>query len=126
MPFTVDTIKSYGVTSPDAVIQGEIDAFVDTYSCLNSSYATAKADLIANKYIAGSMLAVQGGQVTSQKAPNGASKNFKSSKYGDSGEYDHSLIKQAYLADTAGCLPVDDTEFVFGVAGTTYEADNPQ
>lgn len=124
MAFDIDSVKSYGASAPDGMIQGKIDAFADTYACLTSSYSAALADDIANSYIAGNLIISQGGQVTAKKAPNGASKNYKSNKYGDSGEYDHPLIKQAYEADTANCLPVS-IEFYIGVGGTVYEADNP-
>lgn len=127
MALTIETVKAYGGTGNDIVIQDEIDAFASVYACLTSSYDSAKADLIANKYIAGTLQAASGeGQVTSRKAPNGASRNFKQDKYGDSGEYDNARLKQAYEADTNFCLPVDDSYFVIGTAGTIYPADNPQ
>lgn len=127
MALTIETVKAYGGTGNDIVIQAKIDAFASIYTCLTSSYDSAIADDIANSYIAGTLQAISGeGQVTSRKAPNGASRNFKQNKYGDSGEYDNALIEAAYKADTNFCLPVDDSYFLVGTAGTVYPADNPQ
>jgi hypothetical protein len=127
MPFTLETVKAYGGTGNDIVIQAKIDAFASIYACLTSSYDDAIADDIANSYIAGMLQSVSGeGQVTSRKAPNGASRNFKQNKYGDSGEYDNALIEAAYKADTNFCLPIDDSYFLVGTAGAIYPADNPQ
>jgi len=125
MPLTVETVKSYGTNAPDGMIQGKIDAFAETYTCLSTSYSQALADDIANSFIAGNLIISQGGQATSKKAPNGASISFKQNSYGDSGEYDHPLIKQAYESDTNGCLPIS-SDFHIGVGGTVYPADNPQ
>ena len=127
MAFTLETVKAYGGTGNDIVIQAKIDAFASIYSCLTSSYDEAITDDIANSYIAGTLQSVSGeGQVTSRKAPNGASRNFKQNKYGDSGEYDNALLESAYNADTNFCLPIDDSYFLVGTAGTIYPADNPQ
>jgi len=127
MALTIETVKSYGGVGPDGMIQAKIDAFTDTYNCLLSSYSVALADDIANSYIAGSLQASSGeAQTTSRRAPNGASRAFKQLKYGDSGEYDNGLIASAYKADVNFCLPLDASQFVAGVAGTIYPADNPQ
>lgn len=126
MALTIETVKAYGGTGNDIVIQAKIDAFASIYTCLTSSYDSAIADDIANSYIAGTLQTVSGeGQVTSRKAPNGASRNFKQNKYGDSGEYDNGLLADAYRWDTNFCLPIDPSYFV-GTAGTIYPADNPQ
>lgn len=127
MALKIETVKAYGGTGNDIIIQAKIDAFASIYTCLISSYDTAIADDIANSYIAGTLQAISGeGQVTSRKAPNGASRNFKQNKYGDSGEYDNALLEAAYKSDTNFCLPVDDSYFLVGTAGTVYPADNPQ
>lgn len=127
MAFTLETVKAYGGAGNDIIIQAKIDAFASIYTCLTSSYDEAIADDIANSYLAGMLQSVSGeGQVTSRKAPNGASRNFKQNKYGDSGEYDNALLESAYNADTNYCLPVDDSYFLVGTAGTVYPADNPQ
>jgi len=127
MALTIETVKSYGGTGSDGMIQAKIDAFADTYNCLLSSYSVALADDIANSYVAGNLQVSSGeAQVTSRKAPNGASRSFKQSKYGDSGEYDNGLIASAYKSDTNFCLPVDAGQFAIGTAGTLYPADNPQ
>jgi|GEM_PF-5947683 len=126
MAFTLETVKAYGGTGNDIVIQAKIDAFASIYTCLISSYDEAIADDIANSYIAGTLQSVSGeGQVTSRKAPNGASRNFKQNKYGDTGEYDNARLKEAYEADNKFCLPVDSS-YLVGTAGTIYPADNPQ
>lgn len=126
MALTIETVKAYGGTGNDIVIQAKIDAFATIYTCLTSSYNSALADDIANSYIAGTLQSVSGeGQVTSRKAPNGASRNFKQNKYGDSGEYDNGALADAYRWDTNFCLPIDPSYFV-GTAGTIYPADNPQ
>lgn len=127
MAFTIETVKAYGGDGNDILIQAKIDAFADTYDCLTSSYPQAVADDIANSYIAGSLMSASGStQVTSRKAPNGASTNYKQGRYGDSGEYDNGLLANAYLNDVNYCLPIDNSVFFIGVAGTTYDADNPQ
>lgn len=127
MPFTIDTVKDYGGVGSDAAIQGEIDAFADTYTCLTNSYSAAVADSIANLYMAGTLQSQAGEmQITQEKAASGASTSFKQSKYGDDGEYDNALIASAYKKDTAGCLPIDETQFSFGVSGKTFAADNQQ
>ncbi len=127
MAFTLETVKAYGGTGNDIVIQAKIDAFASIYACLTNSYDEAIADDIANSYLAGTLQSVSGeGQVTSRKAPNGASRNFKQNKYGDSGQYDNALLESAYNSDTNFCLPVDDSYFLVGTAGTLYPADNPE
>ncbi len=127
MPFTLETVKAYGASGNDVFIQAKIDAFADTYTCLTTSYSTAIADDIANSYVAGTIQESGGeAQVTATKAPNGASTSFKQSKYGDSGEYANGLLANAYLNDVNYCLPIDNSAFFIGVAGSTYEADNPQ
>ena len=126
MPLTIETIKAYGATGNDIVIQAKIDAFASTYACLSSSYDQAVADDIANSYLAGQLIAASGeGQVTSRKAPNGASRSFKSASYGDAGDFDNALIRQALNADVNGCIKPDDSVFAIGSAGTKYAADNP-
>lgn len=127
MAFTLETVKEYGGTGPDGMINGRIAAFTDTYVCLTSSYSTDVADDIANSYVAGSLQSSTGEtQVTQEKAASGASTSFKQSKYGDDMQYDNALIAWAYKQDTEGCLPIDETQFSFGTAGKTFEADNPQ
>lgn len=127
MAFTIDTVKEYGGTGPDGMISARITAFTaGAYVCLQSSYSTEIADDIANSYVAGSLQASTGEtQVTQEKAASGASTSFKASKYGDDMQYDNALIAWAYKQDTAGCLPIDDSQFSFGSAGKTFEADNP-
>lgn len=127
MAFTLETVKAYGGTGNDIVIQAKIDAFASIYTCLISSYDEAIADDIANSYLAGMLQSVSGeGQVTSRKAPNGASRNFKQSKYGDLGQYDNALLESAYNSDSNFCLPIDSSYFLVGTAGTLYPADNPE
>lgn len=126
MAFTLETVKEYGGTGPDGMINGRIAAFQDTYTCLTSSYSAEIADDIANSYVAGSLQSSTGSaQVTQERAASGASTSFKSSKYGDDMQYDNALIAWAYKQDTNGCLPIDETQFSFGSAGKTFEADNP-
>lgn len=126
MAFTLETVKDYGGTGSDGMINGRIAAFADTYTCLTSTYSADVADDIANSYVAGSLQSSTGEmQVTQERAASGASTSFKSSKHGDSDEYDNALIAWAYKQDTAGCLPIDETQFSFGTAGKTFEADNP-
>lgn len=126
MAFTLETVKDYGGTGPDGMINARIAAFADTYTCLQSSYSADVADDIANSYVAGSLQSSNGEtQVTQEKAASGASTSFKQSKYGDDMQYDNALIAWAYKQDTAGCLPVDDTQFSFGTSGKIFEADNP-
>lgn len=127
MAFTLETVKEYGGTGPDGMISGRIAAFADTYACLTSSYPQDVADDIANSYVAGSLQSSTGEtQVTQERAASGASTSFKSSKYGDDMQYDNALTAWAYKQDAAGCLPIDETQFSFGTAGKTFEADNPQ
>lgn len=129
MPFTIDTVKDYGGVGSDTEIQGEIDTLTESgiYSCLTASYGQAKGDLIANNYVAGLLISANDeSQVTQEKAASGASTSFKQSKYGDSGEYDNGRLARAYRADDNGCLPIDETQVCFGVAGKTFAADNPQ
>lgn len=126
MAFTLQTVKDYGGVGSDAVIQGEIDAFADIYTCLTSSYSAAVADSIANLYMAGSLQSQSGySQVTQERAASGASTSFKQDKYGMDGDYDNALLANAYKKDTVGCLPIDETQFSIGTAGKTFEADNP-
>ena len=128
MAFTLETVKEYGGSGSDSEIQGEIDALNENggiYSCLTSSYSQAKADLIANNYVAGLLISANGeAQVTQEKAASGASTSFKQSKYGDDMQYDNSRLARAYRADINGCLPIDESQFSFGSAGKTFEADN--
>lgn len=106
MAFDITSVKDYGGLGSDTLIQAKIDAFADNYTCLTSSYSAALADDIANSYIAGQLQKAQGeSQVTQRRAPNGASRSFKSTKYGDAGEYDNALLEAAYRADVNGCLP---------------------
>lgn len=126
MAFTIETIKAYGGTGDDIVIQAELDAFEDTYTCLTSSYSEAVADSIGNMYLAGSLQSQSGyAQVTQEKAASGASTSFKQDKYGADSEYDNALLASAYRKDVNGCLPIDDSQFSFGSAGKKFEADNP-
>ena len=126
MAFTLETVKEYGGTGPDGMINGRIAAFADTYACLTSSYSADVADDIANSYVAGSLQSSTGEmQVTQERAASGASTSFKQSKYGGDNQYDNALLAYAYKQDTAGCLPIDDTQFSFGSVGKTFEADNP-
>jgi hypothetical protein len=126
MAFTIDTVKEYGGTGPDGMINGRIAAFAETYACLTQSYSADVADDIANSYIAGSLQSSNGDmQVTQERAASGASTSFKQGKYGDMEQYDNALLAWAYKQDTAGCLPTDKTQFSFGTAGKTFEADNP-
>ena len=127
MAFTIDTVKEYGGTGTDGMINARIAAFTaGAYVCLQASYDADIADDIANSYVAGSLQASMGEtQVTQKKSASGASASFKQSKYGDDMQYDNALIAWAYKQDTAGCLPVDDSQFSFGSAGKIFEADNP-
>lgn len=129
MAFTLETVKDYGGIGSDTEIQGEIDALNESgiYQCLTNSYGQAKADLIANNYVAGLLIAANDEtQVTQERAASGASTSFKSSKYGDSGEYDNGRLARAYRDDGNGCLPIDDSQYCFGTAGKTFCPDNPQ
>lgn len=127
MAFTLQTVKDYGGVGSDIVIQAEIDAFADRYTCLTSSYTQALADSIANLYLAGTLQLQSGySQVTQERSASGASTSFKQDKYGNDGQYENSLLASAYKKDTEGCLPIDETQFSFGAAGKTFEADNPQ
>ncbi|HBF46195.1 MAG TPA: hypothetical protein DDW91_06845 [Shewanella frigidimarina] len=128
MAFTLETVKAYGGTGSDGMINARIAAFTaGTYICLTSSYSADVADDIANSYVAGSLQSSVGEmQVTQEKAASGASTSFKQGKYGNDGEYDNALIAWAYKQDIAGCLPIDESQFSFGAAGKTFEADNPQ
>ena len=125
MAFDIDTVKAYGGTGSDILIQAKIDAFTDNYTCLTSSYSAAVADDIANSYLAGQLqLSAGKTQATQKRAPNGASTSFATSKYGGDGQYGNALIEAAYLSDTNGCLP-SSGGFMIGTAGPVYEADNP-
>lgn len=128
MAFTIDTVKDYGGIGSDTQIQDEIDTLKASgiYQCLTASYQQSKADLIANYYVAGLLLSTSGEtQVTQEKAASGASTSFKQSKYGDDMQYDNAKLARAYNADNNGCLTIDDSQFSFGSAGKTFEADNP-
>ena len=131
MPFTLETVKDYGASGSDALIQGEIDSLSNPrnniYECLVSTYGQVDGDVIANYYVAGTTLEATGeAQVTSRKAPNGASTNYKHDKYGDYGEHANGLLATAYKKDYNYCLPQDSSDYFIGVAGSAYEADNPQ
>ena len=127
MAFTLDTVKDYGGTGSDGMINARIAAFTTgAYTCLQSTYSSDVADDIANSYVAGSLQSSTGEtQVTQEKAASGASTSFKQSKYGDDMQYDNALIAWAYKQDINGCLPIDESQFSFGSAGKTFEADNP-
>jgi len=127
MAFTLDTVKEYGGTGSDGMINARIAAFTaGAYVCLQSTYSADVADDIANSYVAGSLQSSTGEtQVTQEKAASGASTSFKQSKYGDDMQYDNALIAWAYKQDINGCLPIDESQFSFGSAGKTFEADNP-
>lgn len=102
---TPDDVRELCDTSlPDSVIQLYIDSVINRIgACLEGNYDAATAQLVALNLIAfytcGSQ---QGGQVTSEKAPNGASVNYsvQMTKEGlQSSPYGYTV----YNMDTEGC-----------------------
>ena len=117
---SVDDIKDFcGTTQADCVIQLYIDSVINRVgACLESTYDAATAKLIAMNLVAYFVCgSEQGGQVASERAPNGAavSYNTRMTKEGlQSSPYGYTV----YDLDTEGCWQSMVTSaYHIGVAG---------
>lgn len=101
---TLDQLKEYlvsqGITLPDFILELLLDQINATWACLTEHYPLSTAKLIA-LYL-GSMLGMAQGDkyISSQTAPNGASRSFRYNNLSDRWNMQLRLLQGA---DKFGC-----------------------
>ncbi|APW16437.1 hypothetical protein ZV20_01355 [Salmonella enterica subsp. enterica serovar Give] len=107
-------LESVGITLPDFILQAIVEQANSIQECLDAHYPPATA-LLIQTYLLGLMALGQGDRyISSQTAPNGASRSFRYQSFADRWKGSLSLLRGA---DKFGCaeglIPPDPTNTAF-------------
>ncbi|EDR4480343.1 hypothetical protein AGB91_002301 [Salmonella enterica subsp. enterica] len=107
-------LQSQGITTPDFMLQALVDDVNSIQECLDSHYPASKA-LTIQMYLLALMGLGQGDKyISSQTAPNGASRSFRYQSFADRWKGALALLRGA---DKHGCandlIPPDPTNTAF-------------
>jgi len=127
MPTTITSADFYAAMPgyadcPSVIVDLHIESVDSVDECLDANYPTGTIKLLKYYYIAMMCSATSGGQkqITSQRAPSGASQGF--SYYDPKSEL--TLKNAINTLDTAGCLSsmIVGEQFASGAFGRTCRA----
>lgn len=107
-------LESVGITLPDFILQALVEQANSIQECLDANYSPATA-LLIQSYLLGLMALGQGDKyISSQTAPNGASRSFRYQSFPDRWKGALALLRGA---DKHGCandlIPPDPTNTAF-------------
>ncbi|HHR4515729.1 TPA: DUF7370 family protein [Salmonella enterica] len=107
-------LESVGITLPDFILQAIVEQANSIQECLDAHYPPATA-LLIQSYLLGLMALGQGDRyISSQTAPNGASRSFRYQSFPDRWKGALALLRGA---DKHGCandlIPPDPTNTAF-------------
>lgn len=107
-------LKSVGITLPDFILEALVEQANSIQECLDAHYSPATA-LLIQSYLLGLMALGQGDKyISSQTAPNGASRSFRYQSFPDRWKGALALLRGA---DKHGCandlIPPDPTNTAF-------------
>lgn len=107
-------LESVGITLPDFILQALVEQANSIQECLDAQYPPATA-LLIQSYLLGLMALGQGDKyISSQTAPNGASRSFRYQSFADRWKASLGLLMGL---DKNGCatglIPPDPTKTAF-------------
>lgn len=107
-------LESVGITLPDFILQALLEQAGSIQECLDAHYPPATA-LLIQSYLLGLMALGQGDKyISSQTAPNGASRSFRYQSFPDRWRGALALLR---VTDKHGCandlIPPDPTNTAF-------------
>ncbi|SAD06737.1 gp11 [Enterobacter hormaechei] len=107
-------LESVGITLPDFILQALLEQAGSIQECLDAHYPPATA-LLIQSYLLGLMALGQGDKyISSQTAPNGASRSFRYQSFPDRWKGALALLR---VTDKHGCandlIPPDPTNTAF-------------
>ncbi|EPD4820517.1 DUF7370 family protein [Salmonella enterica subsp. enterica] len=107
-------LESVGITLPDFILQAIVEQANSIQECLDAHYPPATA-LLIQTYLLGLMALGQGDRyISSQTAPNGASRSFRYQSFADRWKGYLSLLRGAdKFGCTNGLIPRDPTNTAF-------------